>query len=175
MTTSTVLLIILSALVAFALSFYQYLFKAKKKSRVFFFLAFLRFITLFSIFLLLINPVVTRKEYETVKTPLPVLIDNSASIKELGQDSIAKLLAEKINGNKVLKDKYDIQPYIFDDNFEAGSQADFTGKQTHIDQAAQNLRQFYRNTTYPVILITDGNQTIGNDYVYSFQQNTAPL
>ncbi|WP_417357013.1 hypothetical protein [Flavobacterium sp.] len=173
MTTSTVLLIIVSALVAFALSFYQYLFKAKKKSPVFFFLAFLRFITLMAVFLLLINPVVTKQDYETVKTPLPILLDNSQSIKELGQDSIAKLLSQKITSNKALNEKYDVQLYIFDEGFEVGKEPDFTGKQTHIDQAVQNVKQFYRNTTYPVILLTDGNQTIGNDYVYSFQQNTS--
>ncbi|QEE50547.1 hypothetical protein FUA48_13480 [Flavobacterium alkalisoli] len=173
MTTSTVLLIIVSALVAFALSFYQYLFKAKKRSLVFFFLAFLRFITLLSVFLLLINPVITKKDFETVKTPLPVLLDNSLSVKELGQDSIAKILAEKITRNNSLKDKYDVQLYTFADGFETGKEPDFTGKQTHIDQAVQNLKQFYRNTSYPVVLLTDGNQTIGNDYVYSFQQNTA--
>src|SRR5690606_6230373 len=173
MTTSTVLLIIVSALVAFALSFYQYLFKAKKKSPVFFFLAFLRFITLMAVFLLLINPVVTKQDYETVKTPLPILLYNSQSIKELGQDSIAKLLSQKITSNKALNEKYDVQLYIFDEGFEVGKEPDFTGKQTHIDQAVQNVKQFYRNTTYPVILLTDGNQTIGNDYVYSFQQNTS--
>jgi hypothetical protein len=173
MTTSTVLLLVLSALVAFALSFYQYLFKAKKRSRVLLFLASLRFITLFSILLLLINPVITRKDFETVKTPLPVLLDNSLSIKELGRDSIAKLLSQKIANNVSLKDKYDVQLYTFDEGFETGKQPDFKGRQTHIDQAAQNLKQFYRNSSYPVILMTDGNQTIGNDYVYSFKQNTA--
>lgn len=173
MTTSTVLLIIVSALVAFALSFYQYLFKAKKKSPVFFFLAFLRFITLMAVFLLLINPVVTKQDYETVKTPLPVLLDNSHSVKELGQDSVAKLLSQKITSNKALNEKYDVQLYTFDEGFEVGKEPNFTGKQTHIDQAVQNLKQFYRNTSYPVILLTDGNQTIGNDYVYSFQQNTS--
>lgn len=173
MTTSTVLLLVLSALVAFALSFYQYLFKAKKKSTIFFFLAFLRFITLFSVFLLLINPVITRKELETIKTPLPVLLDNSLSIKELGQDSIAKLLADKISGNSALKNKYDVQLYTFDNDFITGKIPDFKGTQTHIDNAAQNIKQFYRNAVYPVVLLTDGNQTMGNDYVYSFQENTA--
>ena len=173
MTASTVLLLLLSAIAALALSFYQYLFKAKKKSKMFFFLAFLRFVTLFSIFLLLINPIITRKDLETVKTPLPILVDNSLSIKELGQDSIAKIIEAKIAGNSALKDKYDVQTYTFSDGFEAGKAPDFTGRQTHIDQAAQNLKQLYRNTNYPVVILTDGNQTIGNDYVYSFQENTA--
>ncbi|RZJ73165.1 MAG: hypothetical protein EOO45_10335 [Flavobacterium sp.] len=173
MTTSTVLLLILSAFVAFGLSFYQYLFKAGKKSRIVFFLASLRFVTLFAIFVLFINPIITRKDLETVKTPLPVLLDNSLSIKELGQDSIAKMLSAKIQGSSALKDKYDVQLYTFAEGFDSGKQPDFKGRQTHIDQAAQNLKQFYRNTNYPVIMLTDGNQTIGNDYVYSFRENTA--
>jgi hypothetical protein len=173
MTASTVLWLVLSVLAALALSFYQYLFKAKKRGRLHFFLAFLRFATLFSVFLLLINPVITHKDLETVKTPLPVLLDNSQSIKELGQDSLAKQLAEKIISNKTLNDKFDVQLYTFDEGFEAGKQANFSGKQTNIDQAAQNLKELYRNAGYPVIMLSDGNQTIGNDYVYSFRENTS--
>ncbi|MNJ95005.1 hypothetical protein D3C87_127090 [compost metagenome] len=172
MTASTIVLLVLSAFAAFGLSFYQYLFKAKKNGRVFFFLAFLRFVTLFSIFLLLINPVISRKDLEIVKTPLPVVVDNSQSIKELGQDSLVKKLSDKIEENKALKDKYDLQLYTFSDGFESGKPLDFKGKQTHIDQVAQNLKQLYRNSNYPVVMLTDGNQTIGNDYVYSFRENT---
>jgi len=172
MTASTILLLVLSAFAALGLSFYQYLFKAKKKGRLFFFLAFLRFVIFFSIFLLLINPVITTKNLETVKTPLPVLVDNSQSIKELGQDSVARMLAEKINANKALKDKYDVQLFSFSEGFESTDSLNFKGRQTHIDQAAQNLKQLYRNTNYPVVMLTDGNQTIGNDYVYSFRENT---
>lgn len=173
MTTSTILLLILFALIAFGLSFYQYLFKARKRSRVFLFLAFLRFSIFFSIFILLINPIISKREFEIIKTPLPVLLDNSISIKELGQDSLAKLLAESITGNKALRDKYDIQLFTFDEMLGTDKQPDFTGKQTHIDHAALNLKQLYRNVAYPVILMTDGNQTIGNDYVYSFPQNAS--
>ncbi len=173
MTASTVLLLLLSAFAAFAMSFYQYLFRAKTKGKIYFVLAFLRFVTLFSIFLLLINPIITRKDFETIKTPLPILVDNSLSIKELGQVPKAKELADKIAGNLGLKDKYDVQLYTFAETFELGKEPDFTGKQTHIDLAAQNLKQLYRNINYPVVLLTDGNQTIGNDYVYAFNENTA--
>ncbi|MFP9098001.1 hypothetical protein ACLI09_03010 [Flavobacterium sp. RHBU_24] len=172
MTATTVLLLIVSALAALGISFYQYLFKAKKKGPVFFFLAFLRFVTLFSVLVLLINPVVTRKDLQTSKTPLPILLDNSQSIKELGQDNVAKELADKLTSNKALKDKYDVQLYTFAEGFEAAKAPDFKGRQTHISQAAENLQQLYRNTTYPVVVLSDGNQTIGNDYIYSFKDNT---
>ncbi|AXG74484.1 hypothetical protein DVK85_09650 [Flavobacterium arcticum] len=171
MTTTTVFLLIVAAFVAFALSFYQYLFKAKKKGKLQFFLAFLRFTTYFSIFLLLINPIITHKEYETVKTPLPILVDNSLSIKELGQDALTTELYTQLLDNKKLKEKYDVQLFSFADGFESSKILDFTGKQTHIDLAVRNLRQLYRNNNYPVVMLTDGNQTLGNDYVYSFSQN----
>ncbi|MES2486233.1 MAG: hypothetical protein V4581_09855 [Bacteroidota bacterium] len=173
MTASTVLLLIASAIAALGLSFYQYLFKAKSKGKTYLLLAFLRFVTWFAIFVLLINPIITRKDLETVKTPLPILVDNSQSIKELGQEAKTKELAEKLAGSKALKDKYDVQQYTFAEDFESGKAPNFTGRQTHIDLAAQNLKQLYRNTRYPVILLSDGNQTIGNDYVYSFAENTS--
>ncbi|WP_442787602.1 hypothetical protein [Flavobacterium suncheonense] len=172
MTTSTILLLVVSVLIAAGLSFYQYLYKAKSESKVNRFLAFLRFISLFSVFVLLINPIISRKTYEVIKTPLPIVVDNSQSVKELGQETLAKELAEKLSKSNSLKDKYEVQLYRFDADFHTGNELDFKGKQTHIDQVAQNLKQFYRNQHYPVVLLTDGNQTIGNDYVYSFQQNT---
>lgn len=171
MTTSTILLLLLSVLIAAGLSFYQYLYKANYKSKLHLFLAFLRFVSLFSIFVLLINPIISRKTFETIKTPLPIVVDNSQSIKELNQDNIATELSEKFAKNSKLKDKYELQLYRFDSDFQSGNELDFKGKQTHIDQVAQNLKQFYRSQNYPVVLLTDGNQTIGNDYVYSFQQN----
>jgi len=172
MTTSTIVLLILAISVAFGLAFYQYLYKAGNRSKIHLFLAFLRFLTLLAIFILLINPVISRKTYQDVKTPLPVIVDNSQSIHELKQGDLAKSLSEKIAENSALKEKYDVQLYTFDADFSAGKQPDFKGKQTHIDLVAQNLKQFYRNQNYPVVLLTDGNQTIGNDYIYSFQQNT---
>jgi len=171
MTTNTILLILLSIGIAFALSFYQYLYKVKNKTKLFLFLTFLRFLTIFSILLLLINPIISRKTFETIKTPLPVIVDNSESISVLKQDSLAKMLSQKIAENSQLKDKYDVQLYSFDDDFYSGKPLDFKGKQSNIHKVAQNLKQLYRNQSFPVVLLSDGNQTVGNDYVYSFQQN----
>jgi cytochrome bd-type quinol oxidase subunit 2 len=89
MTTNTILLIVLSLGIAFALSFYQYYYKAKNRSKVTLFLAFLRFFSIFGLLLLLINPIITRKTIETVKTPLPIVIDNSASMADLKLDKEA--------------------------------------------------------------------------------------
>lgn len=172
MTTSTILLLILSVIIAAGLSFYQYLYKVKNHSKLYWFLAFLRFISLFSIFLLLINPIISRKINEIKKTPLPVVIDNSKSISELKATKEASELHQKIAYNKEITEKYDVQLFSFDNEFEPLEELDFKGNQSHIDGVAKNLKQLYRNTNYPVVLFTDGNQTMGNDYVFSFQENT---
>lgn len=171
MTRTTILLLILSVFIAGLLSFYQYVFKVKKKSNLIYFLAFLRGMSWVTLFWLLINPVVSRKINEIQKTPLPVVFDNSKSISELKATSSAEDIYQKIKANTTLADKYDVQFYSFDATFEALKQLDFKGKLSDIDGVAINLKQLYRNKVHPVVLITDGNQTLGNDYVFSFKEN----
>ena len=173
MTTSTILLLILSVIIAAGLSFYQYLYKVKNQSKLNWFLAFLRFITLFSIFLLLINPIISRKITEIKKTPLPIVVDNSKSISELKATKEASELYLKIAENKAISEKYDVQLFSFAEEFQSLEKLDFKGNQSHLDGVAKNVKQLYRNTNYPIVLFTDGNQTMGNDYVFSFQENTS--
>lgn len=168
MTTNTLLLLLLSLLIAAGLSFFQYIYKARNKSKVGWFLAFLRFLSIFGILLLLINPIVTKNTLETVKTPLPIVVDNSSSISFLNANEKALELYKKIQSNSDLQEKFDVQSYQFSDDFEPKEAFDFKGVQTNIDVVAKNLKSIYKNTTYPTVLITDGNQTSGNDYVYSF-------
>lgn len=175
MTTTTFLFLLLSVIIAAGLSFYQYLYKVKNQSKLYWFLAFLRFVSLFSIFLLLINPIISRKINEIKKAPLPIVVDNSKSISELKATKEASELYQKIIENKAITEKYDVQLFSFDDEFKSLEQLDFKGNQSHIDGVAKNLKQLYRNTNYPVVLFTDGNQTMGNDYVFSFQENTSVL
>ncbi|MBF6640798.1 hypothetical protein IVB69_04855 [Flavobacterium sp. J49] len=171
MTTNTILLILLSFGIAFAVSFYQYLYKAKSKSKVTLLLAFLRFFSVFGLLLLLINPIITRKTVETVKTPLPIVIDNSASMADLKSDKQALELFEKLKDNGALNDKFEVQTYQFDADFLPSDTIDFKGTQSNIDVVAKNLKNIYKNQTFPTVLISDGNQTSGEDYVFGFNPN----
>jgi hypothetical protein len=123
----------------------------------------------------LINPIISRKITEIKKTPLPIVVDNSKSISELKATKEAAELYLKITENKAITEKYDVQLFSFDDEFKSLEKLDFKGNQSHIDGVANNLKQLYRSTKYPVVLFTDGNQTMGNDYVFSFQENTSVL
>lgn len=174
MTTSTIVLLLLSVLTAAGLSYLQYFYKNKSQSTVIKWLAFLRFLAIFGILLLLINPIISRKTYETVKTPLPIVVDNSKSITELKADAISKEVFEKLASNSDLKEKYDLQLYRFDSDFqsiEESSELNFKGKQSHFDQVAKSVKSINKNLTFPTVLISDGNQTSGEDYVFSFDAN----
>lgn len=172
MTTSTILFILLSVIISGVVAFYQYLFKVDNQNKINWLLAFLRFISVFSLLLLIINPVISRKIVETNKIPLAIVADNSRSISELKATTDAVKLVETLNSNSALKEKFEIQNYTFDESFIAGKPLDFKGNQSNIHDVAVNLKQLNKNAFYPVVLITDGNQTIGNDYVYGFHEST---
>lgn len=168
MNTNTILLLILSVLIAAGLAYYQYLYKAKNKSNLNLFLALLRFLALFSILLLLINPTITTSTLEIQKTPLVVVMDNSSSIPFLKSNKIAKEVYQKLVSNSELQEKYEIQSYQFDTEFQSSKSFNFKGLQTNIDVVAQSLKSTFKNKIFPTVLLTDGNQTTGNDYEYSF-------
>ena len=168
MTITTIFLIVISLVVAGGLSFYQYLYNAKNKSKVNLFLAFLRFASIFLILLLLINPIITKNTLEIVKTPLALVVDNSSSVTFLNTKEKALELYKKISLNASIQDKFDVQSYQFDTDFDASSTFSFKGTQTNLEVIAKNLKSINRNVIFPTIIITDGNQTSGNDYVYSF-------
>ncbi|MEN2399484.1 hypothetical protein GKZ90_0006830 [Flavobacterium sp. MC2016-06] len=168
MTTNTILLLLLSLVIAGGLSYFQYFFKAKSKSNVIFLLAFLRFLAIFGLLVLLINPIITKNALQVTKTPLAVVVDNSSSITALKSDKKVTELYQKIVSNPALQEKFDIQSYQFDADFKPSKDFDFKGTQTNLDEAAKNLKSINKNLTFPTVIITDGNQTTGNDYVYRF-------
>lgn len=138
----------------------------------------LRFITLFSILLLLINPKFKSETYTIEKPKLPVLIDNSASIGELDQKENASGLLQKLNDDNKLNDKFDVSYYSFGSDFRENDSLSFDEKNTNISKALSSVNELFKNQTAPTILITDGNQTLGNDYEFSsatFKNHIYPI
>ncbi|MCI9846495.1 hypothetical protein [Flavobacterium pectinovorum] len=168
MTTNTILLLLLSLVIAGGLSYFQYLYKAKNHSNVNVFLAFLRFLAIFGLLVLLINPVMTKNSLEITKTPLAIAVDNSSSITALKSDKKAIELYKALVSNAAIQEKFEIQSYQFDADFKPSDKFDFKGKQTNLDEVAKNLKSINKNLIFPTVIITDGNQTTGNDYVYRF-------
>ncbi|MES2747948.1 MAG: hypothetical protein V4648_06200 [Bacteroidota bacterium] len=174
MNNSTIVLLILSVVIAAGLSYFQYFYKSKSKSKLTKLLAGLRFLAIFGILLLLINPIIPRKTFETIKTPLVIAVDNSNSIVDLKADVVSKEMYEKLSSNADLAAKFDIQSYRFDSEFQSllsKEEIDFKGKQTNIGEVAKNIKSINKNLTFPTVLLSDGNQTSGEDYVFGFDAN----
>lgn len=168
MTTNTILLLLLSLVIAGGLSYFQYFYKAKSYSNVNILLAFLRFLTIFGLLVLLINPVMTKNSLEVTKTPLAIAVDNSSSITALKSDKKTVELYKALVSNTAIQEKFEVQSYQFDADFKPSDQFDFKGKQTNLDEVAKNVKSINKNLVFPTVIITDGNQTTGNDYVYRF-------
>lgn len=178
MTTSTILLLVFAVLVSLVASYYQYLYKAKNKSNVIYLLAFMRFIALSLIGLVLINPTIKTATYEIIKPFLPLVIDNSASIKEIGESDRVTEIISVFKENKEIQEQFEVQYFQFSDQIQAkDSVLTFKGKQTHIHKVGAYFETYKKENTFPLVLLSDGNQTSGNDYPTSFSRkvNVYPL
>ena len=117
MSSLTIFYIIGSGILALFIALFQYIYKTKR-DRLHWSLAGFRFITLFTLFLLIINPRFEKTTSTVVKPVLAIMADNSQSISYLKKDSIAALTVKTILENDALNAKYDVQLYRF------GSQID---------------------------------------------------
>ena len=165
MQTSAVLYIILAAVVALGLVLFQYFFKTKKQ-KVNIWLALLRFVFVFCGLLLIINPKFTKESYFIEKANLILLSDNSMSITKLdGVPDLEKSI-EIIKSNSKLVDKYKVSSYLFGKNITEGDSVLYNTNSTNISKALSSLNEIYGNTSSAIVLLSDGNQTLGSDYEY---------
>ncbi|WP_304156425.1 vWA domain-containing protein [Mesonia mobilis] len=176
MTVTNILFIILAAIIALALVLVQYYFtKKNKRSKHWILFSALRFITYFSVFLLLINPKFTNTSYTLEKPSLAIAVDNSSSINYLGEKGEVLNLLNQLQQDEELTEAFSIETYSFGTNFTNADSLSFSEPQSNLHQAFSNLQQLYKNKTAPVVFISDGNQTYGQDFTYSAKQLKQPI
>lgn len=175
MNSQTILYIVLAGIIALLLALFQYGYKKKGASKLNIVFAFLRFVTVFVVLVLLINPKFEQQSVYIEKPNLVIAIDNSASIEHLNQKDKAQELITSISENELLNNKFNVEMYSFGETFKVADSITFSEKQTNIDEAFNKLNQIYKETTAPTILITDGNQTYGSDYEFVAAQYEQPL
>ncbi|WP_420322493.1 VWA domain-containing protein [Flagellimonas sp.] len=161
----TVLLLILAVLAAFVIVYYQYFYKKNRKGRFYFMLAGLRFFTLLSTFLLLINPKFTKNEYFLEKANLVILTDNSSSIGVDDRAILANTI-QSISANTDLRERFQIEQYNFASRLAQDDSLNFDGTNTNIADALSKIDEIYASGSNAVVLFTDGNQTLGTDYEF---------
>ncbi|MCF8273455.1 MAG: VWA domain-containing protein [Flavobacteriaceae bacterium] len=175
MTSLTILYIIIAGFIALFLALFLYKYKSSNYKTLNYLFIFLRFISIFSVLLLLINPKFEHTSNYTEKPNLIVAVDNSASIKHLNQDKNVLNFVETLSNDKKLKDKFNIDFYTFGNTLNNSDSVSFSENETNLDNMFDKLSQVYKNTTAPMLLITDGNQTFGNDYQYTASKYKQPI
>lgn len=174
MAGSTVFFVIISVIMALLVALFQYFYKSRR-TKLNLLLTVLRFLTVFSILVLLINPEVEKLTVYNEKPNLVVALDNSESIKHLDQDSSEKEFLRTILSNQNLKDHFNIVYYNLGNGITPFDSLSFNETETNIDKAFKELSQIYKNSVSPTLLVTDGNQTFGADYQFSTQYYKQPI
>lgn len=175
MTTPTFLYIGIAGIIALLLALFQYIYKSKKKKIVYKILAMLRFVTLFSVLLLLINPKFDKVTIFNEKPNLVLAVDNSESITFLNQKASALKLISELQTNDTLQSHFNIEQFSFGKNMLPSNNFTFTEKQSNMATLFKRLSEVYNNTVAPTIFITDGNQTYGNDYQFAYNTYKQPI
>lgn len=175
METQTILLLIGAFILALAVALFQYFYKAKSKGKNVLVYTFLRFLSVFTLLVLLINPTFKQLTYFTEKPKLLIAVDNSSSIKHLKQDANSIAIVNKIKNNTALNDRFDIAFYSFAEAINDSLKISFDKKRTNISNVLNELDQIYKNSIAPIVTITDGNQTYGEDYGYKSLKYSQPV
>ena len=165
MNTITVFYFFIAILFSFLVVYFQYFLKEKKTVNRNL-LAILRFITIISVFILLINPKIVRKKLITVKPELIIAVDNSESISINKRDSTVRAISNDLLSDKDLNKRFQISSYSFGSTLKNNSNFTFQENKTNIYAAFTELNSLFKKQTAPIVLISDGNQTYGNDYKY---------
>ncbi len=175
MKTGTILFIILAGILALFLALFQYIYKSKNHTKLYKLFAILRFITIFCVLLLLVNPKFEKVTYYNEKPNLIMVLDNSESISYLNQDEKAKKIVENLRANDSLNDHFNVEFYMFGKDLNNSDSIDFKEKQSNIAQVFKRLSEVNANSVYPTVIITDGNQTYGDDYQFMADRYKQPI
>ncbi|WP_034893027.1 vWA domain-containing protein [Gillisia sp. Hel_I_29] len=168
MSLTTILFIALAAIFALGFVFFKYFYSNNKRSASLYFLSTLSFISIFTLLLLLINPKVVDEQFEIVKPRLDVLVDNSLSIAHLKQVEIVSSFYNKIIKDKEISEKFELRSFSFGEslNLIIKDSLRFQEHQTNINKALLEVNKTTNQSNSAIVLITDGNQTVGEDYSY---------
>ena len=143
MSTITVLYIIIAGVIALLVALFQYKYKTKQQSKLNLLFAFLRFVTVFPILVLLINPKFEKVSYYNEKPNLVIAVDDSESISFLNQDQKVDSLINLLVNEPELSDKFNIDLYKFGRNTESLDSITFSEKQTNISSLFSIFLLFY--------------------------------
>ena len=150
-----------------SLGYYQYYYRVKKLTKFSFLLVIIRSLVFFLLMLVLLNPSITKESIINQKAKLSVLVDNSSSITFFKKDSLVHAILQNFKTHKKLNKRFDINYYSFGNLFQQSDSFSFDENQTDISMPLERISKIQKNASNAIVLLSDGNQTIGNDYQYT--------
>ncbi len=168
MPIATILYLTLAAILALGFVFFAYFFKNKNLSSQTYFLGAIRFISIFTLLILLINPKIKQTEFETVKPKLVLAIDGSESIENLEKKDSLQSLVKRLKKNEALNAQFEISAYNFGGDLEVATNdsSKIDRNKTDIYNAIAQLNKLYKDKPTALVLFSDGNSTYGQDYEF---------
>ncbi|CAM1340272.1 VWA domain-containing protein [Tenacibaculum aestuarii] len=171
MESITIIYIVLAVLISVAIAFFQYFYKVKRTPKVHILLFSLKALSLFLIGLLLINPKIKTLEIENSKPVLSVLVDNSLSTQFFKEEENVRKVLSEIKEDEGIQEKFDVQYFSFGKEVDVLDSLSFSDTQTNISKAITAVNELNKGKISTTVLVTDGNQTQGNDYEFSTSTN----
>jgi hypothetical protein len=127
----------------------------------------LRTWALFLITILLVSPFINLNVNRSLKPKVVLLVDNSASIQTYDGITL-KSYKEMIQAlENQISDFFDVETHYFSDKLDAKDSFLLQGSRTDIYNALQSADELHFNeNVQSVILVSDGNSNIGNNFNY---------
>ena len=166
MQTTVIFFLFLALVLSFSIAYFQYYYKEKSKHQFTPILLILRALSLFLILALFINPSFESEVFQNEKPVLSFVTDNSSSIAFFDETKNIVAFQEKLSNNSVINEKFDIQKFQFGENLQLQDSLSFSESETNIFEAITATNKLNSSKIAPIILLTDGNQTIGSDYEF---------
>lgn len=141
-------------------------------------LATARFLVVSILLFFLLSPMIRRFFRQVEKPAIIVLLDNSSSVP-LNKDSLfyrTVFPAQVQQFLDNLKNNYEVTSYLFDEELKENNHWDFSGQQTDISQALEDITVRYANRNLgAVILMSDGLYNKGINPYYRAGELQAPV
>lgn len=168
MSILTIIYITLAAIFALGFVFFTYFFRNKNLGRRTYFLGLMRFISIFTLLVLLINPKIEQIEFETVKPELVLAVDRSESIENFEKSDSLRNLVKRLKENEALNERFNISAYNFggEIDIETSDSLNIGINKTNIYNVVSQLNELYKTKPTALILLSDGNSTYGQDYEF---------
>ncbi|GEQ86251.1 hypothetical protein ULMS_17590 [Patiriisocius marinistellae] len=103
------------------------------------------------------------------------MLDNSSSITELGQTENVAQVLNALENSETLNERFDVSYFQFGNGFTAFDSLSFLENNTNISKAFSSINELYETNGVPLLLVSDGNQTLGEDYEFATRSLKGPV